>query len=247
MAISTVLVVLLLLVPDMITGVALALFDSLSHWFFWANYTVFAILTTIVLLFWGRTPARRVASALVFLILYAAQRSLVAAPFAGVDFGSTSAWTAVTQNVLWPLAWILGWSIARRQTAFAWIGLVVALPLVALIGWMGWANVYLSFHPEWLSSTVNGLLLDAIVIAALLVMWGFDAVGLRMRRRAPQPAGQYSPYPAEQYPAPQYPIQQYPAPPYPQQYHQPQYQQWPPNQHPGPPPTRDYPTQPPSR
>lgn len=256
MAVSTVLVILLLLVPDVVTGIALALFDSLTHWFYWANYTIFAILATIVLLFWGRTPARRVAGALVFFVLYLVQRSLVAAHFAGVDFGLLSDTVPVVQNVLWPLAWILGWSIARRQTALAWAGLIVALPLVALLGWMGWTNAYVSVGPEWLTSMVNGLLLDAIVVVALLAMWGFDAIGLGMRRRAGQPAGPHGSHPAQQYPDQQYPPQQYPnqhypqqqypAPSYPQQ-HQPQHQQWPPNQRPGPPPTRDYPAQPPSR
>lgn len=218
---------ILLVGPDLVSAVlSIVIGNDLDdahdpkRWIFFAVYATASLFTVAMLLTRGRTAGKRIGAAIVFVVLVGLSDLRWAASIAGLSvltLQDQPVWVVITFTTsTFTLSWILGWSIARRQTGFAWIGLIPALLLLG--GWIALlVNDVVDIHvgPQWMSEMLNNLLYDLVAFLGIVCLWIFDVVGLSMRRPAPL-AQPYGVPPGYQVPQP-IPYQMPGYPPYQQQ------------------------------
>ena len=165
-------------------------------------WTLMALLFVGVLAVWARSTPQRIlgpGAALVFLGL---QRVLdvlwaVGGPRLYRDFShDTIALWSNTANGLAIFGVVVGWSVARRRTAFALIGVIPALALSAAGVWVeGAVNYPESLITTWL---LNGTVYVGFCVLGILSVWACDGIGLAIRR------GRTQSRPVPAYPHPGY-------------------------------------------
>ncbi len=186
-----------------ICAIEIALVEfRLGDWWKVGFWTLAALLYVGVLAVWARSTPQRIlgpGAALVFLGL---QRVLVVLwAIGGLRLhGSWSHDTVAlwlnTVNGLAVFGVVVGWSVARRRTAFALIGIIPALALTAAGVWAeGAVNYPESLVTAWL---LNGTLYFSFCVLGILTVWACDGLGLAIRSGRTQSA----PIPA--YPHPGY-------------------------------------------
>lgn len=165
----------------------------------WANFvawTVIYLLFVVILALWGRTVVRGILGALIAFVLLTISHGLDAL-FLVNDFHLYD-WYETIANIGTPLfliGAIGGWSLARRATAFAWIGVIPMVGVVAVATWVlnyhlpdvpySWFEHH-DYTPTWWWFAYMSVQ-AAFVIAGVLVVWACDAIGLAIRRNRPTP------------------------------------------------------------
>ncbi|AFA73093.1 putative membrane protein [Gordonia polyisoprenivorans VH2] len=163
----------------------------------WANFiawTVIYLLFVVILVPWGRTLVRGILGAVFAFVLLAISHALTAPPY-GIWI-NTHDWYSVIWNIVaatFLIGTIGGWSIARRSTPYAWIGVIPVAGVVCIGTWVlanhmaniRWLNVHIDSLTWWWFANVS--IQAAFVIAGVLVVWACDAIGLALRRDRPTP------------------------------------------------------------
>ncbi|QTI66855.1 hypothetical protein [Gordonia polyisoprenivorans] len=165
----------------------------------WANFiawTVIYLLFVVILALWGRTLVRGILGALIAFVLLTISHGLDAL-FLVNDFHLYD-WYETIANIGTPLfliGAIGGWSLARRATAFAWIGVIPTVGVAAVATWVlnyhlpdvpySWFEHH-DYTPTWWWFAYMSVQ-AAFIIAGVLAVWACDAIGLAIRRNRPTP------------------------------------------------------------
>ncbi|RPA56357.1 hypothetical protein EF294_21220 [Gordonia oryzae] len=171
--------------------------NFIGPWTDFIAWTVIYLLFVVILVLWGRTVVSGILGAVFAFVLLAISQAPTAPPY---DFWIEThhEWYRVMPNILaatFLIGTIGGWSLARRSTPYAWIGVI---PMVAVVGigtWVlnnhmpslafSWFDDHDHFPTWWWFANVS--IKAAFVIAGVLVVWACDAIGLAVRRNRPTP------------------------------------------------------------
>ncbi|MFW0785496.1 hypothetical protein AAFP35_13355 [Gordonia sp. CPCC 206044] len=180
------------------------LVDPVPHLTFgsWTHYvamTALQICFVVVLAVWGRDTRRRlgaVALAVGFLVL----ERIVALP-AVVEFvrGHLGLPLVNVSAGFMLIAWIGGWSVARRQSPYAATALIVVVPYIALVSAFPGSLLYStgSVIGYWASQT-------AAIVIGVAIVWAADVIARATgARRSTTPVGfptGVAPYPYPPHP-----------------------------------------------
>lgn len=169
-----------------------------THWSSYIGWTLIYLIFVVTVGLWGRTAARCVLGALIAFILLALSHGLdVLFYVSGTTFHVSFSYDTIAtiSAALFLTATIGGWSIARRATPFAWIGVIPMVGVVGIGTWVlnnhmpsvafSWFDDH-SYYPTWWWFA-NVSIQAAFVIAGVLVVWACDAIGLALRRDRPTP------------------------------------------------------------
>ncbi|TYQ11347.1 UNVERIFIED_ORG: hypothetical protein L601_001800001080 [Gordonia westfalica J30] len=174
---------------------AYAVGDTTERWTQYGLSGAVLVVFVVITAAWARSGWRVIVAVLLGLLLVGLER-LALLPFY-LDLSVTQEWSAdvfrlasmaATAMLLTGLVFV--WSVARRRTAMTWVGLLPAAGLIAL---GTWATYY--HQPDFgvdLTATEVTLPLHYWIgvvafesvfgVAAVLVLWACDAIGLATRR-----------------------------------------------------------------
>lgn len=182
---------------------------KLFDWWSFSGLSVLILLYVCVLGIWGRSTPQRILGPLVALGFLGLQRGLdglflVIGPdlYSGwTDAEFTTWFTAGNALCLFGVA--AGWSLARRRTFIAFLGII---PMVAVSGLGGWAEQSIRYPHSFLwASLLDTLVFFGLAVLAILCVWACDGLGLAIRggrtRRQPG-ANAVGPYPQPTAPPP---------------------------------------------
>ncbi|WP_231894975.1 hypothetical protein [Gordonia sp. 852002-10350_SCH5691597] len=168
---------------------------KLFDWWSFSGLSVLILLYVCVLGIWGRSTPQRILGPLVALGFLGLQRGLdglflVIGPdlYSGwTDAEFTTWFTAGNALCLFGVA--AGWSLARRRTFIAFLGII---PAVAVCGLGGWAEQSISYPHSYLwASLLDTLVFFGLAVLAIMCVWACDGLGLAVRGRSRQQPGPY--------------------------------------------------------
>ena len=123
----------------------------------WVSFGIWALAFVgyaVVLAVWARGGWRHVAAPLVALAFLGLERLMTVPFYANWDWTVTSHWYFDIATWVWPIAFysgvIFGWSVARRRTAFALIGVIPACGWIVFWAWFKQDHPTAAPHaPTW--------------------------------------------------------------------------------------------------
>ncbi|KNA93034.1 hypothetical protein ABW18_00805 [Gordonia jacobaea] len=175
---------------------------GLHDWWRFSVWTLAALLYVGVLAVWARSTPQRILGPGAALVLLGLQRVLdalwaISGPrlYSGWTYAEFEWWYSAN-NGLVILGVVAGWSLARRKTAFALIGIIPALALSAAGGWIEQAIHYPKSYIT--ASLLDGVVFIGFCVLGILSVWACDGIGLAIRR------GRTQSRPVPAYPHPGY-------------------------------------------
>lgn len=169
--------------------------EPAPDWGFWFVEAGFWVAFVLVLLIWGRKVAQRILSAVVAMIFGAAYLVLVSPTFhrwlfvdldlSADDLARIEPWVARSIYAALYCGCIFGWTIARRRSGFAFLGILIVGPLIAVAAWqipkIDWtADAPVVFYQQSavdLAVVVGGILIFCVVDAFRLFGRSSDGPG----------------------------------------------------------------------
>lgn len=159
--------------------------QTFGRWFGYSAQTAIDLAFVVVLTVWSRSAGRRLPVALVGLVLFGLQRLLVVPGY----LRWTTDWTSdaynaylLLSNLVFYLSVVVSWSVSRRRTGFATLGVV---PFLAIAGVASWLPVFVFGFGDGFAANVLGTVYDlAVVVLAIAGFWGADAIGMARRRQS---------------------------------------------------------------
>ncbi|MCK8612573.1 hypothetical protein [Gordonia sp. C13] len=174
---------------------AYAVGDTTERWTQYGLSGAVLVVFVVITATWARSGWRVIVAVLLGLLFVGLER-LALLPFY-LDLSVTQEWSAdvfrlasMAATAMLLTGLVVVWSVARRRTAMTWVGLLPAAGLIAL---GTWATYY--HQPDFgvdLTATEVTLPLHYWIgvvafesvfgVAAVLVLWACDAIGLATRR-----------------------------------------------------------------